>query len=117
MKVSSVVRQSRIMALLHDLRGHGPDQDSALVARRYDEGLVRGHGSASDGSAVSDADVLAHTFVVVPELEEPILSSRHVVRATLGDAERCQLALLGALKHANSLAVEGVPVCNLAIAA
>mmetsp|Transcript_119080 Transcript_119080/g.299486 ORF Transcript_119080/g.299486 Transcript_119080/m.299486 type:complete len:373 (+) Transcript_119080:45-1163(+) len=106
-----------LVAPLDELGGHGPDHDGPLLARRHDEGLVGRDGGASDAAAMADADGLANAFVVIPQLEEPLLAPGHVVRSALRDRQRRELPVFGALEHADRLAVEGVPIADLPVAA
>merc|ERR1719217_1265316 len=63
----------RFVALVDDFGRNGPDKDGAFGPCGDDEGLVRGDGHAVDGPTMADADVLADSFVVVPELHQPVL--------------------------------------------
>merc|ERR1719188_1877461 len=106
-----------LVAPVHNVRWHGPDHDRPLGAARHDASLVRRNGAAGDRTAVAHADVLADPLVVLPKLQEALLPAGDVVRAALRDGQGGQLALFGALEHPDGLAVEGVPVADLPVAA
>ena len=64
---------------------------------------------------MSNSRVVADALVVVPESDDLVLSSRDEVLALLHDGKSIQLSGLRAVQHADGLAIEAVPVGDLAI--
>ena len=95
--------------------GHSPDEDSAFGSRRDDKLLVWSNGNLGDAPRVANTAVVADALVVVPKLDLLVFSSTDEVLTSLGNGESVKLTTVRAIEHTDSLAIEAVPVGNLAV--
>ena len=66
---------------------------------------------------MTGALVVADAFIVVPHLEFLVFAPRSEMFALFSDSQRVDLAGVGAVKHADGLAVEAVPIGDFAVGA
>ena len=64
---------------------------------------------------VADTRVVADSLIVVPKSDDFVFSSRDEVFTFLHDSEGVEFSRLGAIEHTDCLAIEAVPVSDLAI--
>lgn len=102
---------------LEHLLGHVPHEDCTLGTDRDDCSLIGRDDNLGDVARVANALVLASALIVVPELDSLVLTSGDEVLTRLSDGESVDFTSLRAIEHADSLAVEAVPVGNLTVRA
>ena len=68
-----------------------------------------------DAARVSDARVVADTFIVVPKSDDLIFSTRDEMFTLLHDSKCIKFSRLRAIKHADRLSIEAVPVSDFAV--
>ena len=64
---------------------------------------------------MSNARVVADTFIVVPKSDDLIFSTRDEVFTLLHDSKCIKLSRLRAIKHTYRLSIEAVPVSDFAV--
>ena len=64
---------------------------------------------------MSNARVVADTFIVVPKSDDLIFSTRDEVFTLLHDSKCIKLSRLRAIKHTDRLSIEAVPVSDFAV--
>lgn len=92
-----------------------PDEDGTLSSGGHNELLVGGDGDLRDGAGVTNTLVVLDSFIVVPDLDDLVLSSRDVVLSFVEDGKGVDLTSAGSIEHADGLTIEAIPVGNLAV--
>ena len=64
---------------------------------------------------MSNARVVADTFIVVPKSDDLIFSTRDEVFTLLHDSKCIKLSRLRAIKHTDRLSIEAVPVSDFSV--
>jgi hypothetical protein len=98
-----------------DLLGHVPDENSALSADSHDELLVRSNSDLGNVTRVTNSLKAVHTLIVAPDLNNLVFTARHEVLSSSGNGKSVDLALGGAVQHADGLSIEAIPVGDLAV--
>ena len=68
-----------------------------------------------DLTGVADTLVVADALIVVPQLDDLVVAAGDEVLALGEDGESVELARVGAVEHADGLAIVAVPVGDLAV--
>jgi len=92
-----------------------PDEETTFGSGGDDEFLAWGDGDLGDGSRMSNTLVVADSLIVVPELDDLVFSSGDKVLAFGIDGESVDFSRGGGIEHADGLAIEAVPVGDLAV--
>lgn len=92
-----------------------PDEDGTFRANRDNGLLIGSDGYVGNDSRVTLSDVVAEAFIVVPKLDQLVLSSSHKVLSLSRDGQSVQLARVRAVEHPDGLSVEAVPVGDFSV--
>lgn len=116
---SALVRSGHVLVgpRLEHLLGHVPHEDGTLGTNRDHGSLIGRDADLGDVAGVTDTVVVSDTFIVVPESDSLVLAARDEVLAGLSDGKSVDFAGLRAVKHADGLTIEAVPVGDLAVGA
>lgn len=100
-----------------DLLGHVPDENSALSADGDDKLLVRCDGNLGNVTRVTNTLKAVHALIVAPDLNNLVFTTGDEVLSSSGDGKSVDLALGGAVQHADGLGIVAIPVGDLAVGA
>mmetsp|Transcript_64175 Transcript_64175/g.88776 ORF Transcript_64175/g.88776 Transcript_64175/m.88776 type:complete len:357 (-) Transcript_64175:969-2039(-) len=92
-----------------------PNEDGTLSTTGDNVLLIWGNGNLAHDTGVTHTLVVGDTFIVVPQADNLVLARGNELLTLIEDGKGVKLTILGTIEHTNGLAVEAVPVGNLAV--
>jgi len=105
-----------ILFTSEDFFRHVPHENCSLCSNWDQSFLIWWDLNLGNISRMANSLVIADSFIVVPEFNSLVLTTRNKVLTIFSNAESIDLSSLTSIKHSDSLSIKAIPVGNFSVA-